>query len=159
MENVRIAAFGGFRSIPPKAGGAGADKFAVELYPRIVKKGYQVVAYCRIYPGDTFEKSEDYAGIKLRYFKTVKKAGFDSFFHSLKATFDVIVHNRADVIHHTRSGIDLCYQHGLDGAAPRGSAIGPQPRLHLGGADGAAHAALQGFDLQAQPARVVTESY
>jgi glycosyltransferase involved in cell wall biosynthesis len=99
MENVRIAAFGGFRSIPPKAGGAGADKFAVELYPRIVKKGYQVVAYCRIYPGDTVEKAEHYAGIKLRYFKTVKKAGFDSFFHSFKATFDVIVHDRADVIH------------------------------------------------------------
>jgi hypothetical protein len=38
MENLRIAAFGGFRSIPPRAGGAGADKFAVELYPRIVKK-------------------------------------------------------------------------------------------------------------------------
>src|SRR4030095_211826 len=99
MENLRIAAFGGFRSIPPKAGGAGADKFAVELYPRIVKKGYQVVAYCRIYPGDNVEKADDYAGIKLKYFKTVKKAGFDTFLHSFKATFDVIMHNRADVIH------------------------------------------------------------
>jgi glycosyltransferase involved in cell wall biosynthesis len=99
MENLRIAAFGGFRSIPPKAGGAGADKFAVELYPRIVKKGWQVVAYCRIYPGDKLEKADNYAGITLRYFKTINKAGFDSFFHSFKATFDVIVHNRADVIH------------------------------------------------------------
>ena len=99
MENLRIAAFGGFRSIPPKAGGAGADKFAVELYPRIVKKGCQVVAYCRIYPGDKLEKADNYAGITLRYFKTINKAGFDSFFHSFKATFDVIVHNRADVIH------------------------------------------------------------
>jgi len=99
MENLRIAAFGGFRSIPPKAGGAGADKFAVELYPRIVKKGWQVVAYCRIYPGDKLEKADNYAGITLRYFKTINKAGFDSFFHSFKATFDVIMHNRADVIH------------------------------------------------------------
>jgi len=99
MENLRIAAFGGFRSIPPKAGGAGADKFAVELYPRIVKKGCQVVAYCRIYPGDKLERADNYAGIKLRYFKTVNKAGFDSFFHSFKATFDVIMHNRADVVH------------------------------------------------------------
>ncbi|HEV8505172.1 MAG TPA: glycosyltransferase family 4 protein [Chitinophagaceae bacterium] len=99
MENLRIAAFGGFRSIPPKAGGAGADKFAVELYPRIVKKGYQVVAYCRIYPGDKLETTGDYAGIELRYFKTVKRAGFDTFLHSFKATFDVIMHNRADVIH------------------------------------------------------------
>ena len=99
MENLRIAAFGGFRSIPPRAGGAGADKFAVELYPRIVKKGHKVVAYCRIYPGDEVQMPDDYAGIKLRYFKTVKKAGFDTFVHSFKATFDVIMHNRADVIH------------------------------------------------------------
>ena len=99
MENLRIAAFGGFRSIPPKAGGAGADKFAVELYPRIVKKGYPVVAYCRIYPGDNLQKSDDYAGIKLRYFKTVNRAGFDTFLHSFKATLDVILHNRADVVH------------------------------------------------------------
>jgi glycosyltransferase involved in cell wall biosynthesis len=58
-----------------------------------------VVAYCRIYPGDKLEKTDDYAGIKLRYFKTVKKAGFDTFLHSFKATVDVIIHNRADVIH------------------------------------------------------------
>jgi len=99
MRNLRIAAFGGFRSIPPKAGGAGADKFAFELYPRIVKKGYKVLAYCRIYPGDKSQRHGDFEGVELRYFKTVKKAGFDSFFHSCKATFDVIIHNRADVIH------------------------------------------------------------
>lgn len=99
MKNLRIAAFGGFRTIPPKAGGAGADKFAVELYPRIAKKGHKVVAYCRIYPGDSADMQHEFAGIELRYFKTVKKAGFDSFFHSFKATFDVIIHNRADVVH------------------------------------------------------------
>ena len=52
MEKLRIAAFGGFRSIPPKAGAAGSDKFAVELYPRIVNGGISLLAYCRIYPGD-----------------------------------------------------------------------------------------------------------
>jgi hypothetical protein len=40
----RIAAFGGFRSIPPKDGGAGSDKIAYELYPRIVKNGYELTA-------------------------------------------------------------------------------------------------------------------
>jgi glycosyltransferase involved in cell wall biosynthesis len=99
MKNLRIAAFGGFRTIPPKAGGAGADKFAVELYPRIAKQGYKVIAYCRIYPGDSIDLQREFAGIELKYFKTVKKAGFDSFVHSFKATFDVIIHNRADVVH------------------------------------------------------------
>ncbi|HEY0432810.1 MAG TPA: glycosyltransferase family 4 protein [Chitinophagaceae bacterium] len=100
MKNQRIAAFGGFRSIPPKAGGAGADKFAVELYPRIARKGYSILAYCRIYPGDeSAKKQDDYQGVRLKYFKTVNKAGFDSFFHSFMATFDVIMHNRADVVH------------------------------------------------------------
>jgi glycosyltransferase involved in cell wall biosynthesis len=99
MEKLRIAAFGGFRSIPPEAGGAGSDKFALELYPRIVKRGHQVVAYCRTYPGRETSKTNNFEGVEIRYFKTVKKAGFDSLFHSLKATFDVIIHNRADIIH------------------------------------------------------------
>ncbi len=99
MEKLRIAAFGGFRSIPPKSGGAGSDKFALELYPRIVKRGHKVVAYCRIYPGDTGERKIDYEGVELKYFKTIKKAGFDTLLHSLKATLDVIFRNRADVIH------------------------------------------------------------
>jgi hypothetical protein len=54
MENkkLRIAAFGGFRTIPPAPGGAGSDKFAVELYPRIVAHGHHLIAYTRIYNGE-----------------------------------------------------------------------------------------------------------
>jgi len=99
MEKLRIAAFGGFRSIPPKAGGAGSDKFAVELYPRIAKRGHQVLAYCRVYPGENGQVQENFKGVQLKYFKTVKKAGFDTLVHSCKATFDVIFRNRAKVIH------------------------------------------------------------
>jgi glycosyltransferase involved in cell wall biosynthesis len=99
MDKLRIAAFGGFRWIPPKAGAAGSDKFAYELYPRIVKRGHKLVAYCRIYPGDNDIKSSEHDGIQLKYFKTVNKAGFDSFVHSAKATFDIIFHNTADVVH------------------------------------------------------------
>jgi glycosyltransferase involved in cell wall biosynthesis len=99
MEKLKIAAFGGFRAIPPKAGGAGSDKFALELYPRIVQRGHQVIAYCRIYSGEEGPRNKDYQGVELKYFKTVKKAGFDTLLHSMKATFDVIVNNRADIIH------------------------------------------------------------
>ncbi len=99
MEKLRIAAFGGFRSIPPKPGAAGSDKIALELYPRIVAKGHSLLAYSRIYPGDTDALHYEYEGVKIKYFKTVKKAGFDTLVHSAKATFDVIFRNTADVVH------------------------------------------------------------
>jgi glycosyltransferase involved in cell wall biosynthesis len=99
MEKLRIAAFGGFRSIPPKAGGAGSDKIAFELYPRVVSKGHSLLAYSRIYPGEEYELNAEYKGVKIKYFKTVKKAGFDTLVHSAKATFDVIFRNTADVVH------------------------------------------------------------
>jgi len=98
-KTLRIAAFGGFRSIPPKPGGAGSDKFAVELYPRIVAQGHQLIAYTRIYSDDTDSHNESYKGIKLKPFKTVNKAGFDTLVHSCKATFDIIARNTADHVH------------------------------------------------------------
>lgn len=96
---LRIAAFGGFRTIPPKPGGAGSDKFAVELYPRIVARGHQLTAYTRIYPGDKDTQPESYEGIRLKAFKTVNKAGFDTLLHSCKATWDIIFNNTADYVH------------------------------------------------------------
>ncbi len=99
MEKLRIAAFGGFRSIPPKAGAAGSDKFALELYPRIVAKGHSLLAYSRIYPGDKDALHTDFEGVQIKYFKTVKKAGFDTLVHSAKATMHVIFRNTADVVH------------------------------------------------------------
>ncbi len=97
---LKIAAFGGFRSIPPKKGGAGSDKFAFELYPRIVKQGYELTAYCRIYPGETdIPRYSEYEGIKIISFHTVNKDGFDTLVHSFKATFDIIFHDRGKIIH------------------------------------------------------------
>lgn len=99
IKKLRIAAFGGFRTIPPKSGGAGSDKFAVELYPRIVAEGYELIAYTRIYPTDNDFQPKSFQGIILRPFKTVNKAGFDTLVHSFKATFDVILKNTADCVH------------------------------------------------------------
>ncbi|MDN3657489.1 glycosyltransferase family 4 protein [Ferruginibacter paludis] len=99
MDKLKIAAFGGFRCIPPKAGAAGSDKFAFELYPRIAAKGHTMLAYCRIYPGDTDPLHSVYEGVQIKYFKTVKKAGFDTLVHSFKCTMDVIFKNTADVVH------------------------------------------------------------
>src|SRR5512139_876516 len=100
MERLRIAAFGGFRSLPPKEGGGGADKLALELYPRIVKRGHEVTVYGRIYSGEKQTPTfSEYEGVKIISFKTVDKAGFDTLLHSLKATIDIIWNNRADIIH------------------------------------------------------------
>lgn len=93
----RIASFG-FRSLPPSTGSAGADKFALEFLPRLADRGYTVTAYNRIYPGQ--EKGPDnYKGVDIVSFSTVKRSGIDTFLHSMKVTWDIIRRNNADVVH------------------------------------------------------------
>jgi glycosyltransferase involved in cell wall biosynthesis len=98
-KKLKISAFGGFRSIPPKAGGAGSDKFALELYPRLVERGHKVTAYCRIYPNDSTVHYAKYKGVDLKWYKTVSSAGFDTLVHSFKATADIVLHDTADIVH------------------------------------------------------------
>ncbi|MEO6979062.1 MAG: hypothetical protein ABI113_11810, partial [Mucilaginibacter sp.] len=99
---MRIAAFG-FRSVPPSKGAAGADKFALELFPRLVTRGHSVVAYNRRYP-DVFVDVDDYKGVKIKTFKTTPKKGFDTLLHSFKCTWDIIVNNTADIVHIQNGG-------------------------------------------------------
>jgi glycosyltransferase involved in cell wall biosynthesis len=102
-QPLRIAAFG-FRSLPPSEGGAGADKFALELLPRLAKRGHKVVAYNRVYPGQESVSVTTFEGVEVRSFKTVARSGFDTLLHSAKATLDIIRHDRADVIHIQNGG-------------------------------------------------------
>jgi glycosyltransferase involved in cell wall biosynthesis len=97
LKTLRIAAFG-FRSIPPREGSAGADTFALELYPRLVQKGCCVVGYNRVYKGEK-AKYNEFHGVQLKNIKTFTWSGFDSFYHSCIASFHVILFNTADVIH------------------------------------------------------------
>jgi glycosyltransferase involved in cell wall biosynthesis len=101
----RIAAFG-FRNFPPREGSAGADKFAMELLPRLARRGFQVTAYNRIYPGMAGQDGamETIDGVDVRYFKTVKRKGFDTLLHSMRVAYDIIRHNRADIIHIQNGG-------------------------------------------------------
>ncbi len=99
---MRIAAFG-FRSIPPAKGAAGADKFALELFPRLVKRGHQVTAYNRRY-ADNFVDVTEYQGVKIKTFKTFKVKGFDTLWHSFRCTLDIIFNNTADVVHIQNGG-------------------------------------------------------
>ena len=99
---MRIAAFG-FRSVPPSKGAAGADKFALELFPRLVNRGHSVVAYNRRYP-DVFVDISEYKGVQIKTFKTTSKKGFDTLLHSFKCTWDIIINNTADIVHIQNGG-------------------------------------------------------
>ncbi|GMV01590.1 MAG: glycosyl transferase [Betaproteobacteria bacterium] len=100
---MRIAAFT-FRSIPLRPGCAGADKFALELYPRLVARGHEVVAYNRLFKGET-PIGDEYKGVVTKNFYTpTRKKGFDSILHSFKACWDIIVHDTADVVHIQNGG-------------------------------------------------------
>lgn len=99
---MRIAAFG-FRSMPPAKGAAGADKFALELFPRLVSRGHTVTAYNRRYK-DAFVDLDEYKGVKIKTFTTLEKTGFDTLLHSFKCTWDIIVNNTADIVHIQNGG-------------------------------------------------------
>lgn len=99
---MRIAAFG-FRTLPPAKGAAGADKFAMELFPRLVERGHSVIAYNRRYP-DVFVDLKEYKGVKIKTIRTVKRSGFDTLLHSFKSTCDIIFRNTADVVHIQNGG-------------------------------------------------------
>ena len=103
MQALRIAAFG-FRSYPPRAGSAGADKFAKELLPRLAARGHKVVAYNRLYPGMEDDRLEEADGVDVFSFRTTIRSGFDTILHSAQVTYDIIRHNRADVVHIQNGG-------------------------------------------------------
>ena len=101
-KKLRIAAFG-FRTLPPSKGAAGADKFALELFPRLVKIGHDVVAYNRRYP-DVFVNIKEYKGVKIKTFTTLNITGFDTLLHSFKCTLDIIFKNTGDIVHIQNGG-------------------------------------------------------
>lgn len=103
---LRIAAFG-FRSIPPREGCAGADKFAMELYPRLARLGHHIIGYNRLYPGQE-KLADEYEGVILRNYRTINEKGFDTIIHSLKCTFDIIFKKTADIVHIQNGGNSFC---------------------------------------------------
>ncbi len=102
-SKLRIASFG-FRYLPPRAGCAGADKFVVELLPRLVARGHEVVAYNRVGFREGVGASTDFRGVKRRAIRTFRKSGLEALWHGGCVTFDIIRHNRADVIHIQNGG-------------------------------------------------------
>jgi len=98
----RIAAFG-FRSIPPRPGCSGADKFAEELYARLAARGYEVTGYNRVYEAGGPARS-DYRGIRLLNLRTFRGRGIEALWHSAQATAHIIWHSAGDVVHVQNGG-------------------------------------------------------
>jgi glycosyltransferase involved in cell wall biosynthesis len=86
-----------------RPGCAGADKFASELLPRLAAMGNTVIAYNRLYPGEA-PLAETYRGVTLKHFRTIQARGFDTLYHSLKVTWDIIANDTADVVHLQNGG-------------------------------------------------------
>lgn len=105
MTDKRIAAFG-LRSLPPKEGSAGEDKFSSELYPRLVERGWQVTAYTRVYETPVPEPY-DYRGVRVIPIKTTRRSGFDTLLHSAKVTWHIIRQNTGRVVHVHNGGNSL----------------------------------------------------
>jgi glycosyltransferase involved in cell wall biosynthesis len=93
----RLAAFG-LRSLPPKAGSAGEDKFSSELYPRLVQRGWKVTVYTRVYE-DPVPEPYDFCGVRVIPLKTTRCSGFDTLLHSARATIHILRHNTGKVVH------------------------------------------------------------
>ena len=62
-----------------------------------------MTAYNRIY-SKTDPRPTEYKGIRIVNLKTVNTKGFDTLLHSLKATWHIIRHNNADVVHIRNGG-------------------------------------------------------
>jgi glycosyltransferase involved in cell wall biosynthesis len=100
---LRVASFG-FRSLPPRPGSAGADKFVLELLPRIAARGHKVVGYNRAYTGEVVPPVHDFRGVEVHTFKTFRKSGLEAFWHSARVTWDIIANDRADIVHMQNGG-------------------------------------------------------
>lgn len=101
-QPVRIAAFG-FRSVPPKPGCAGADKFAEELYTRLAAHGYDITGYNRVYDHDDVS-SYTYKGVQLINLRTPRRKGIEALWHSFRAMLHIILHNTGDIVHIQNGG-------------------------------------------------------
>ncbi len=66
--------------------------------------GYEVVAYNRQYPGQVLPEAEEFRGVRLKAFSTTARKGFDTLWHSLRVTLDILLRDTADVVHIQNGG-------------------------------------------------------
>jgi glycosyltransferase involved in cell wall biosynthesis len=84
-RKLRIAIFGG-RGIPSTY--SGTETFFIELAPRLVERGHEVIIYCR---RSLFkERPAEYRGVRLIYLPSIETKNLGTFTHTLACMIDVL---------------------------------------------------------------------
>jgi glycosyltransferase involved in cell wall biosynthesis len=87
-RKLRIAIFGG-RGIPSTY--SGTETFFIELAPRLVERGHEVIVYCR---KSLFrERPPLYQGVRLIYLPSIETKNLGTFTHTLSCMIDVLFRN------------------------------------------------------------------
>ena len=86
----------GTRGIPDVQGGV--ETHVEKLYPRLVKKGYDVTVLCRKCYFDSDVSLSEYKGVKLEYLYAPKKKSFEAIIHSVLCVFRA-KKLKADILH------------------------------------------------------------
>ncbi len=83
-RKLRLAIFGG-RGIPSTY--SGTETFFIELAPRLVERGHEVIVYCR--KALFKERPAVYKGVRLIYTPSFETKNFGTFTHTLACMIDV----------------------------------------------------------------------
>jgi len=87
-RKLRLAIFGG-RGIPSTY--SGTETFFIELAPRLVERGHEVIVYCR---RSLFkERPPTYRGVRLIYLPSLETKTLGTFTHTLSCMLDVLRRN------------------------------------------------------------------
>jgi glycosyltransferase involved in cell wall biosynthesis len=85
QRKLRIAIFGG-RGIPSTY--SGTETFFIELAPRLVERGHEVIVYCR---RSLFKERPSYhKGVRLIYLPSIETKNLGTFTHTLACMIDVL---------------------------------------------------------------------
>jgi len=87
-RKLRLAIFGG-RGIPSTY--SGTETFFIELAPRLVERGHEVIVYCRKALFE--ERPPVYRGVRLIYLPSIETKTLGTFTHTLACMLDVLRRN------------------------------------------------------------------
>ena len=79
----------------------GIERHAEELYPRLVKRGHEVIIYCR--PHFTPKGLKTYRGVKIKMLLSLDTKHLDAISHTFFASIDALFH-KYDLIHYHAIG-------------------------------------------------------
>ena len=87
-RKLRLAIFGG-RGIPSTY--SGTETFFIELAPRLVERGHEVIVYCR--RALFKQRPRSYRGVRLIYLPSIETKNLGTFTHTLACMIDVLFRN------------------------------------------------------------------